>query len=98
MAWLQSPQESSQGVTIMSGAEEANSRRAEIASRNRRRILEARERKLSMAMFGPGRLSCAGQSGVGGLRRRGPVMRECRSEEHTSELQSLMRISYAVFC
>src|SRR3546814_1670422 len=25
-------------------------------------------------------------------------MREHRSEEHTSELQSLMRISYAVFC
>src|SRR3546814_10688774 len=25
-------------------------------------------------------------------------MRRCRSEEHTSELQSLMRISYAVFC
>src|SRR3546814_1403231 len=24
--------------------------------------------------------------------------RHCRSEEHTSELQSLMRISYAVFC
>src|SRR3546814_3042111 len=28
------------------------------------------------------------------VRRSGPV----RSEEHTSELQSLMRISYAVFC
>src|SRR3546814_4182774 len=27
--------------------------------------------------------------------RRGGL---CRSEEHTSELQSLMRISYAVFC
>src|SRR3546814_3183466 len=26
------------------------------------------------------------------------VMGERRSEEHTSELQSLMRISYAVFC
>src|SRR3546814_1259320 len=26
------------------------------------------------------------------------VDREQRSEEHTSELQSLMRISYAVFC
>src|SRR3546814_9723412 len=26
------------------------------------------------------------------------ALRECRSEEHTSELQSLMRISYAVFC
>src|SRR3546814_10052610 len=23
---------------------------------------------------------------------------DCRSEEHTSELQSLMRLSYAVFC
>src|SRR3546814_5142644 len=27
-----------------------------------------------------------------------PVMCADRSEEHTSELQSLMRISYAVFC
>src|SRR3546814_4539998 len=26
------------------------------------------------------------------------VLRSRRSEEHTSELQSLMRISYAVFC
>src|SRR3546814_1317372 len=26
------------------------------------------------------------------------VLRKHRSEEHTSELQSLMRISYAVFC
>src|SRR3546814_5898780 len=31
---------------------------------------------------------------------RAGVLRHCRgrSEEHTSELQSLMRISYAVFC
>src|SRR3546814_6927389 len=27
-----------------------------------------------------------------------PRRRQIRSEEHTSELQSLMRISYAVFC
>src|SRR3546814_4526283 len=26
------------------------------------------------------------------------AVKTCRSEEHTSELQSLMRISYAVFC
>src|SRR3546814_5176244 len=26
------------------------------------------------------------------------IMKRARSEEHTSELQSLMRISYAVFC
>src|SRR3546814_5367919 len=30
--------------------------------------------------------------------RFGEHTREVRSEEHTSELQSLMRISYAVFC
>src|SRR3546814_2571923 len=36
-----------------------------------------------------------------GIRRANAVNRsDCcaRSEEHTSELQSLMRISYAVFC
>src|SRR3546814_7537614 len=32
-----------------------------------------------------------------GVARRHP-RRAARSEEHTSELQSLMRISYAVFC
>src|SRR3546814_602024 len=37
-------------------------------------------------------LACAVTEAQGGSRR------ESRSEEHTSELQSLMRISYAVFC
>src|SRR3546814_1508802 len=32
------------------------------------------------------------------LRVLMPRLRGSRSEEHTSELQSLMRISYAVFC
>src|SRR3546814_1163326 len=31
-------------------------------------------------------------------RRTGKPVQGLRSEEHTSELQSLMRISYAVFC
>src|SRR3546814_2713587 len=35
------------------------------------------------------------QSVDAGAQRRDPLV---RSEEHTSELQSLMRISYAVFC
>src|SRR3546814_4432090 len=34
----------------------------------------------------------------GPVLRRSPADRGRRSEEHTSELQSLMRISYAVFC
>src|SRR3546814_4539307 len=32
------------------------------------------------------------------FKRDYPGMNRVRSEEHTSELQSLMRISYAVFC
>src|SRR3546814_9492259 len=37
--------------------------------------------------------------GAAAGRHRAPVAGEAaRSEEHTSELQSLMRISYAVFC
>src|SRR3546814_7811297 len=32
------------------------------------------------------------------LNRLANVLERTRSEEHTSELQSLMRISYAVFC
>src|SRR3546814_4848396 len=34
----------------------------------------------------------------GGVGRGGTTMTTGRSEEHTSELQQLMRISYAVFC
>src|SRR3546814_7266165 len=40
-------------------------------------------------------------SNAGRCRRRGATRethRRRRSEEHTSDLQSLMRISYAVFC
>src|SRR3546814_5005842 len=37
------------------------------------------------------------REGGGSLAYVGPVSQH-RSEEHTSELQSLMRISYAVFC
>src|SRR3546814_6829519 len=43
--------------------------------------------------------ACCGGSASGG--RRSPsscISTACRSEEHTSELQSLMRSSYAVFC
>src|SRR3546814_8988475 len=51
-------------------------------------------------------LSCAGHPTlqtphIDGLAKRGVRFERAycqRSEEHTSELQSLMRISYAVFC
>src|SRR3546814_9743298 len=49
-----------------------------------------------------GRGGRRGEHGGGGEGRRGDEVKRSphveRSEEHTSELQSLMRISYAVFC
>src|SRR3546814_1530719 len=56
------------------------------------------ERPLRQPVFGD-RLGKAGP-GVEPRRAQGPDLQEIggRSEEHTSELQSLMRISYAVFC
>src|SRR3546814_10601848 len=39
-----------------------------------------------------------GLSGQVGIDRTDSLLDPTRSEEHTSELQSLMRISYAVFC
>src|SRR3546814_5079581 len=57
-------------------------------------------------LFRSHRQHCRGTTGRRTSTSRGPPARQCpaadrehgRSEEHTSELQSLMRISYAVFC
>src|SRR3546814_5772325 len=45
-----------------------------------------------------GACAVAGASGSGTASRCRTQAQGSRSEEHTSELQSLMRISYAVFC
>src|SRR3546814_8830589 len=42
--------------------------------------------------------SCHVTFALSSMPRRAAVPPASRSEEHTSELQSLMRISYAVFC
>src|SRR3546814_2223304 len=42
--------------------------------------------------------SCAHCALAGSISRSKLIPGTMRSEEHTSELQSLMRISYAVFC
>src|SRR3546814_3924695 len=57
----------------------------------------AADRRNCRASPHPGRrISCPPCSGYRrNLQRQGTAR---RSEEHTSELQSLMRISYAVFC
>src|SRR3546814_7314820 len=55
-----------------------------------------------LRLYTGGRTRLTGPGQIGGRRGAGlnapPSGRPLRSEEHTSELQSLMRISYAVFC
>src|SRR3546814_3628038 len=51
------------------------------------------DRLLDTGQGGLGALTCGEDVELGAL-----LVRQVRSEEHTSELQSLMRISYAVFC
>src|SRR3546814_10600947 len=54
-------------------------------------------RSLRLTAIGEGAATVSVYGGDGGLMAREPIS-VARSEEHTSELQSLMRISYAVFC
>src|SRR3546814_4784192 len=53
-----------------------------------------------LAIFGMGLVAGASPLMASEIGRRAHSVRDIRrrSEEHTSELQSLMRISYAVFC
>src|SRR3546814_7256597 len=57
----------------------------------------ARE-KSSLVATCPGADFQHGGPSVSGIARQQLQRQRARSEEHTSELQSLMRISYAVFC
>src|SRR3546814_6326386 len=58
---------------------------------------ESRDSKKRMAHFGHARRPCLAAF-CACLPRKVCADKHLRSEEHTSELQSLMRISYAVFC
>src|SRR3546814_7632314 len=78
-------------VRIIGGADVGGDRKAR------------RHRKADRSHFGQVRPLAAQQflRSLGRCRRCAEQMhhrRHVRSEEHTSELQSLMRISYAVFC
>src|SRR3546814_7352787 len=77
-------------AVVRTGADDLSVFRAE-----RVRAGADRCRAVGRAVFHPRLKAVAGGLIAGGLSTRHA---ERRSEEHTSELQSLMRISYAVFC
>src|SRR3546814_10178466 len=52
----------------------------------------------SRAGYWPAGALIEGDASTGKWQELTPRLSNTRSEEHTSELQSLMRISYAVFC
>src|SRR3546814_1812915 len=59
-------------------------------ARARRMVAEASQGRVGVLCGAPRRSLSRARAALSG--------RQGRSEEHTSELQSLMRISYAVFC
>src|SRR3546814_6638059 len=75
----------------------ARVRRRGTAGRCRRRGGGARHRHFH-ALANPARDARRLSSGHMSARLPSGIVVGARSEEHTSELQSIMRISYAVFC
>src|SRR3546814_5758398 len=72
-----------------------------IESISRRSRFVGRPAAISWSGSGASRLISAARSRasvLSGVSLYSCLATEARSEEHTSELQSLMRISYAVFC
>src|SRR3546814_1101361 len=71
-------------------------------------VVEMRQQRIALARLLAALRLPAGEEGALGTPARRPQrrggargvygIRGARSEEHTSELQSLVRISYAVFC
>src|SRR3546814_7333135 len=75
------------------GVERVGAGALQYLQRDRGFAVEQRTQRIIIgAHFDPGDLTEPGELAVG------TSLDDNRSEEHTSELQSLMRISYAVFC
>src|SRR3546814_6640575 len=74
-------------------ADSDDSKIAEIVVTAQRREEKLQEVPIAVTAMDAKQIETRGIQNVGDLSALAP-----RSEEHTSELQSLMRISYAVFC
>src|SRR3546814_5628652 len=85
-------------VASQRGPERDRTRPAELALVDQRTVLRECERKSRLRPRKDELLRGRLQRALSWRQKRKPPVHPTRSEEHTSELQSLMRISYAVFC
>src|SRR3546814_10697194 len=93
-------------VTVEGHADERGTRDYNLALGERRAnaaknylvSLGVPESRISTISYGKERPEALGSEESAWAQNRRAVTATVRSEEHTSELQSLMRISYAVFC
>src|SRR3546814_8325699 len=87
-------------VERMADVQRAGDVRRRIDDRERRRVgTRGAKQPAAFPLMGPFRLDGGGIEGFFHRHRRRALPAVVRrSEEHTSELQSLMPISYAVFC
>src|SRR3546814_6548929 len=69
-----------------------------VAEHRLRRIAQHRDETLGARLFAVAKLRDRRLDDRREIDRRRRAAKAIRSEEHTSELQSLMRTSYAVFC
>src|SRR3546814_1769100 len=94
------------GHAVLEVVERFEQPRLDLALQRRRsfiRARRARERAPHLARIehgahGSSRRKPSSSAATSSAWVRNGAWPPCRSEEHTSELQSLMRISYAVFC
>src|SRR3546814_7504965 len=73
-------------------------RRSERHAGRKRRAARGQRQRQIVGIEYPRPIIDAGQAECGAMFPHAGAVDRPRSEEHTSELQSLMRLSYAVFC
>src|SRR3546814_1046234 len=83
-------------AVLMAHAYRHAEHRAQLAAAIAKAYIEVRRLQEVLALREALQSPYAGNAEIAAFRREAGLV--SRSEEHTSELQSLMRISYAVFC
>src|SRR3546814_3758621 len=105
-ALLAGASDAQKAQALRSAAQALRDGEPDIIAANQRDMEKGAANGLSPAMLDRLKLDSARIQGIAGAVEAvaeladpvGAVIDKSRSEEHTSELQSLMRISYAVFC